>query len=136
MKLIIAILLFVVAAVAQPPYAAPVAQTVCVMDTSVTPPVPAVDPITSVPQCFVIPPSVVAATNQFMTDQKSTDASGTVTYTYANLWDLITKHFINSLVLPMLDRYPPPDLAAVKAAATAAAAAVDSAKAAILAGQQ
>jgi hypothetical protein len=63
------------------------------------------------------------------------DAQGNVTYKYASWWDFIIKFFINSLVNPMLDQYPPPDVAKAKEAAKAAAEAVDSAKAAILAGQ-
>src|SRR5258708_2008026 len=97
MKLSIATLLFAAVAFAQPPYAAPAVQTVCVMNMTATPPAPAVDPATSLPKCFIVPVAVVDATNSFMLDQKTTAADGTVAYTYANWWDLIVKHFVNSL---------------------------------------
>ena len=64
------------------------------------------------------------------------DANGNVVYKYANWWDYIVKFFINDLVNPVLDQFPPPEVAAAKAQAAAAAAAVDAAKAALLQGQQ
>jgi hypothetical protein len=95
-----------------------------------------VDPETSLPRCFVVPVPVSQSITRHMLSQTTgLDAQGNVTYKYASWWDFIIKFFINSLVNPMLDQYPPPDVAKAKEAAKAAAEAVDSAKAAILAGQ-
>ena len=119
------------------PYDPPTTVTVCQMDTSQTPPVPSVDAATELPRCFVVPQAVSQATLQFMLAQTlGLDANGNVVYKYANWWDYIVKFFINDLVNPVLDQFPPPEVAAAKAQAAAAAAAVDAAKAALLQGQQ
>jgi hypothetical protein len=53
---------------------------------------------------------------------------------YANDFDLFVKHFIESLVLPILRDFPPPEVAALKAAAKVYQDRIDAAQAAILAG--
>lgn len=83
-------------------------------------------------KCFVISEPVMSAFQSFIADSKTTetDAEGNQVekFKYASVYDLLVKHFIDSLVLPMLDRYPTPEVQAAKAAAAAAAAAADSAK--------
>lgn len=103
-----------------------------------------VDTVTNEPvagKCFTIPAPVMTAFNSFMAAQTTTttNAQGesvTASIYPGGLFDLLTKHFINSLVLPILDKYPTPELAAAKAQAASIAAQIDSAKAAILAQAQ
>ena len=83
------------------------------------------------PVCFVVSVPVQTAFQQFIAEQKSPNG----TPLYAGFMDLVTKHFISSLVLPLIDRYPSPDLAQAKAAAQQAQAAADAAKMAMLASQ-
>lgn len=98
---------------------------------------PVIDTSVGRPRCFVVPVPVNQAITKFMLTQvEGLNADGSVKYRYASWWDLITKHFITTLVNPMLDQFPPADIAKAKADAAAAMAAVDSAKAAILMGGQ
>jgi hypothetical protein len=87
-------------------------------------------------KCFVITEAVLTAFNSFIADNTTTgtDADGNQVKKakYASVHDLLVKHFIDSLVLPMLDRYPTPEVQAAKAAAKAAAEQADSAKFAAL----
>lgn len=119
----------------------------CAQDQQTTPTQPIkvcqVDPTTNAPiaeACFVVPAGVVDSFNKYMAAQQlpriTIDTNGVKTTTmvpiYAGFFDLIVKHFIRTLVTPILDQYPPPDIVTLKANAKAAADAVDAAKAAIL----
>ncbi|MCL5745168.1 MAG: hypothetical protein M1541_14795 [Acidobacteria bacterium] len=119
----------------------------CAQDQTTTPAQPIkvcqVDMTTNQPiaeACFIVPGGVVDSFNKFIAAQQTpvttTDEKGVMIRTmvpiYANLFDLFVKHFIRTLVTPILDQYPPPDLATLKANAKAAADAVDAAKTAIL----
>ena len=88
-------------------------------------------------RCFVVPSGIVDSFAQFITAQvtETTDEKGVTTKTpkYSDFWDLVVKHFVNSLVLPVLDKYPTAEMAMLKAQAKAVADAQDAAKAAILA---
>lgn len=81
-------------------------------------------------RCFVVPGDVMDSFDAFVASQNSSVAEGEP-LKYANAWDLIVKHFLRSLVLPILDQYPVGDYAVAKANAQQAAAAADAAKAAI-----
>lgn len=87
-------------------------------------------------KCFVVPAPVMTSFETFIANQKTvtTDAEGKQVETpkYASVFDLFVKHFIQSLVLPIVDLHPTPEVAAAKAAAEAAAKQVDAAKAAAL----
>jgi len=87
-------------------------------------------------KCFVVPAPVMASFTSFVNDQKtsSVDADGKSVETpkYASVWDMIVKHFIGTLVMPILDRYPTPEVAAAKTAADNAAKQIDAAKASAL----
>jgi hypothetical protein len=142
-KLIAITLLSVAAAFAQDPapppanpyapYVTPAAVTICQMNMEVTPPVPSVDEATGLPRCFIVPEAVAVSTVKHMlTQTNGLDADGNVAYKYANWWDFMTKFFIDKLVLPMLDEFPPPNVAEAKANAAAAVASVDAAKALVI----
>lgn len=87
-------------------------------------------------KCFVVPAPVMDSFNKFVADNKvtTTDADGKSVETpkYASVWDMLVKHFVGTLVLPILDRYPTPEVAAAKAAAENAAKQIDAAKASAL----
>jgi hypothetical protein len=74
-------------------------------------------------------------TKFLLTQTAGLGPDGNVAYKYASWWDYVVKFFINQMVMPALDQFPPADLVAAKANAAAAANAVDALKAAILAGQ-
>jgi hypothetical protein len=106
---------------------------VCHVNADMT---PIMDQATGRPRCFVVPVPVSQAITKYMiTQTNGLNADGSVSYKYASWWDLIVKHFISTLVNPMLDQYPPDGVAAAKANADAALKAVDAAKAALLQGQ-
>lgn len=115
------------------PYAVPEAVTICQMDLTQTPPAPAIDEVLRVPRCFVVPTAVSDSMTKFMVSQTNgLDTDGNVVYKYASWWDYVIKFFLNKLVLPTLEEFPPPELATAKANAEAAAAAVDATKITIL----
>jgi hypothetical protein len=115
-----------------------------------------------IPVCFVIPSQFIVAAGQFMASQTETRTeteqkclppkSGPNGETlsvvcqmqdvqiqkqvprYANLFDLIVKHNVTSLVLPILEQFPPPEVLALKDAAAQYQTKIDAAKAAMLAG--
>jgi hypothetical protein len=124
------------------PYETPVSVTICQMDVSSADPatgkmLPSIDGVTGQPRCFVVPQPVAESSVRFMLAQTNgLDASGNVVYKFANWWDFILKDFLNAVVMPMIDQFPPPNVAQAKAQAAAAAAAVDAAKAAVMQGQQ
>lgn len=87
-------------------------------------------------KCFVVPAPVLASFEKLVAEQNAA-AVGPADAPpqppkYAHVWDMIVKHFIQSLVLPVLDRYPTPEVAAAKAAAELAAQQADAAKYAAL----
>jgi hypothetical protein len=117
------------------PYFPPEAVTVCQMDSTKVPPVPAVDSITLLPRCFVIPTAVSdSMTRYLLAHTNGLDSNGNVAYLYSSWWDYVIKFFINGLVLPVMDQFPSPGVAEAKTQAELAAQAVDAAKAAVLAG--
>jgi hypothetical protein len=119
------------------PYSVPEEVTVCQMDTTKTPLAPAVDSGTGLPRCFLVTQGVSEAMTKFLlTQTNGLDANGKVAYKYASWWDYVVKVKINSMMMPLIDDYPPANVVAAKAAAAAAASAVDAAKAAILQGNQ
>lgn len=87
-------------------------------------------------RCFVVPASVMSSFESFIADQKTitTNAQGKQLEIpkYSSVFDLFVKHFIQSLVIPVIEKYPTPEVAAAKTAAEAAAKQVDAAKAAAL----
>ena len=87
-------------------------------------------------KCFVVPAPVMASFEAFIANQKTVtvgaDGKQVETPKYASVFDLFVKHFIQSLVLPIVELHPTPEVAAAKAAAEAAAKQVDAAKYAAL----
>lgn len=87
-------------------------------------------------KCFVVPAPVLASFEALVAEQNAATAGAIGTPPqppkYASVWDMIVKHFVATLVLPVLDRYPTPAVAAAKAAAEAAARQADAAKYAAL----
>ena len=112
MKTIILILVSAAVAIAGTP------AKVCEVD--------AVSGVVNESRCFLVPGDVMDSFDAFIAAQNEGEPGK-----YANAWDLIVKHFLRSLVLPILDEYPVGDYAAAKANAKQAADAADAAKAAI-----
>ena len=81
-------------------------------------------------RCFLVPGDVMDSFDAFIAAQNA-GVGENEPLKYSNAWDLIVKHFLRSLVLPILDQYPVGDYAAAKANAQQAAIAADAAKAAI-----
>jgi hypothetical protein len=123
------------------PYETPTPVTICQVDTSTATSdgkmAPSTDSVTNQPRCFIVPQAVSEACARFMLQQTTgRDANGNVTYVYANWWDFVLKKFLGSVVMPMIDQFPPPSVVAAQQAAAAAAAAVDAAKTAAATGQK
>lgn len=75
------------------------------------------------PVVFPIPEQVTEAFQKHVqTEMTSAVLDGTpeVKPRYGSVLELIVKHNIDTLLLPMLDRYPPPDLELLKQSAEAA----------------
>ncbi len=116
MKTIILILVSAAVAIAGTP------AKVCEVD--------AVSDVVNESRCFLVPGDVMDSFDLFIAAQNAAVPEGDA-LRYSNAWDLIVKHFLRSLVLPILDEYPVGDYAAAKANAKQAADAADAAKAAI-----
>lgn len=81
--------------------------------------------------CFTVPAEIVDSFDKYIATQYTIVNSQKI-YAHSSFLDLVVKHFINTLVGPILDIYPTADLKTLKDAANAAQAAVDEAKAASL----
>lgn len=111
------------------PYSIPEPVTVCHIDTMTGRPV--VDPATGADRCLTISVDVSKSmTLWLLTQSAGLDANGNKAYKYASWWDLVVKHVAKTLVLPILDRFPPEDVRTAKEQAAAAAKAVEDKKAA------
>lgn len=110
------------------PYEDPTAALVCHIDRNTYTPIVADGKF----RCFLVPVAVSAATMRFMLTQTEGMENGKIKYKYASWWDFVVRHFVTTVVLPHLEQFPPPELAAAKAQAEAAIKAVDAAKAAII----
>lgn len=83
---------------------------------------------------WLIPTEAVAIFNKFIADTAETktdpdDPTKTIRVTrYSGAGDLVVKHMIDTLIKPLLSRYPPPNIAQMEAEAKAAQKAVDAAK--------
>jgi hypothetical protein len=119
------------------PYDTPAAVLICQMDQSSATQdgkmAPSIDSASGQPRCFTVPLAVAESCVRFMlTQTNGLNTDGSIAYKYYSWWDYVLQNFLQAVVMPLVDKFPPPSVAQAQAAAAAAAAAVDAAKQAVM----
>jgi hypothetical protein len=82
--------------------------------------------------CFTVPAEIVGSFDKYIATQtiSTVQTDGTVVQTpaYSGFFDLVSQHFVKTLVGPILDIYPTADLKTLKDAAAAAQASIETIK--------
>ena len=81
--------------------------------------------------CFTVSTEIMESFDKYLATQY-TLVNGQKVYAYSSFLDLVVKHFITTLVSPILDTYPTASIQALKDSAAVAQAVVEAAKASSL----